>query len=70
MVHFANGGAMPQYTSPRPIHLSLRKPRNPLVAPTLLRQAGRHTNTREVSRQQASQQVRRLLRDVPPDDSP
>lgn len=34
---------MPQFTSPRPsAATSLRKPRNPLVAPAQLRQAGRH----------------------------
>jgi hypothetical protein len=70
LAHVLSGGAMPQFTSPRPINLTLRKPRNPLVAPALLRQAGRHQSTREASRMQARQQVKRALRDDLPDDSP
>jgi hypothetical protein len=52
--------------------LNLRKPRNPLVAPAQLRQAGRHQSPRDAHamRQQSQQQLRRLLRDMPPDDSP
>jgi hypothetical protein len=33
---------MPQFTSPRPLTVSMRKPRNPMVAPAQFRQAGRH----------------------------
>ncbi|MBB5206337.1 hypothetical protein HNQ51_003683 [Inhella inkyongensis] len=33
---------MPQFTSPRPLTLAMRKPRNPLVVPAQFRQAGRH----------------------------
>lgn len=63
---------MPQFTAPRPMTLNLRKPRNPLVAPAQLRQAGRHQSPRDAHamRQQSQQQLRRLLRDMPPDDSP
>jgi hypothetical protein len=63
---------MPQFTSPRPMQLHLRKPRNPLVAPALKRQAGRHQspNDAQAQRQQARLELRRLLRDRFPDDSP
>jgi hypothetical protein len=61
---------MPQFTSPRPLLLTLRKPRNPWVAAAQLRQAGRHTSARHPQRQQARQQLNRQLRDLPPDDSP
>jgi hypothetical protein len=63
---------MPQFTSPRPLQLNLRKPRNPLVAPALKRQAGRHQspNDARVQRQQARLELRRLLRERFPDDSP
>jgi len=48
---------MPQFTSPRPLGgpalLKLRKPRNPLVAPALMRQAGRHGGSQAAKRQQA-----------------
>ncbi|WP_394405543.1 hypothetical protein [Roseateles sp. BYS78W] len=48
------------------------KPRNPLVAPALKRQAGRHQspNDAHALRQQARLELRRLLRDRFPDDSP
>src|SRR5882724_5340675 len=65
--------AMPQYTSPRPMNLALRKPRNPCVAPALLRQAGRHQSPRDAvsqrrsTRTELAQQLRQL---APPDDSP
>ena len=63
---------MPQFTSPRPMQLKLRKPRNPLVAPTLKRQAGRHRSATDAQalRQQARLELRRLLRDRFPDQSP
>jgi hypothetical protein len=35
---------MTQFTSPRPLTMKLRKPRNPLVAHALMRQAGKHGN--------------------------
>ena len=53
---------MPQYTSPRPtLSVQLRKPRNPLVAPSLMRQAGRHGASAAGQRQQAQQALRREL---------
>lgn len=63
---------MPHYTAPRPMQLSLRKPRNPLVAPALQRQAGRHQSPQDAraQRQQARLDLRRLLRERFPDDSP
>ena len=63
---------MPQFTSPRPLQLKLRKPRNPLVAPALKRQAGRHQspNDARVQRQRARLDLRRLLGERFPDDSP
>lgn len=63
---------MPQFTSPRPLLLKQRKPRNPLVAPALKRQAGRHQspNDARAQRQQARQDLRHLLRERFPDDSP
>jgi len=61
---------MPQFTSPRPLNLSLRKPRNPLVAPALLRQAGRHQTAKDGKRPLARQQLKRLLQDALPDDNP
>ncbi|MFN3861261.1 MAG: hypothetical protein ACK4R2_07305 [Roseateles sp.] len=63
---------MPRFTSPRPLQIQLRKPRNPLVAPACKRQAGRHQSATDARalRQQARLQLRRLLRDRFPDDSP
>lgn len=63
---------MPQFTSPRPLQIQSRKPRNPLVAPALHRQAGRHKSPQDAyaQRQQARLELRRLLRDRFPDDSP
>ena len=63
---------MPQFTSPRPLQIKSRKPRNPLVAPAMQRQAGRHQNARDAhaQRHQARLELRRLLRDRFPDDSP
>ncbi|PZP32816.1 MAG: hypothetical protein DI603_09020 [Roseateles depolymerans] len=63
---------MPQFTSPRPLQVQLRKPRNPLVAPAQQRQAGRHQSPRDAQaqRQQARLELRRLLRERFPDDSP
>ncbi len=54
---------MPQFTSPRPAALrSLRKPRNPIVAPALLRQAGRHQGPKP--RQGAQAELRSALADL------
>lgn len=61
---------MPQFTSARPLSIPLRKPRNPVVAPALFRQAGRHQSQRDAQRQQIKAQLHRLLRSGPPDDSP
>jgi hypothetical protein len=54
------------------MRLTLRKPRNPLVAPALKRQAGRHQSPKEAQakRQQARLDLRHLLRERFPDDSP
>jgi hypothetical protein len=40
---------------------TLRKPRNPLVAPAHLRRAGRHETPGHGARQQAAQALRREL---------
>jgi len=63
---------MPQFTSPRPLQIKALKPRNPLVAPALKRQAGAHRSAHNAhaQRQQARLELRRLLRDRFPDDSP
>lgn len=63
---------MPQFTSPRPLNIKLPKPRNPLVAPAMQRQAGKHQSRHDAhaQRQQARLALRRLLRDRFPDDSP
>ncbi len=63
---------MPQFTSPRPMRISTPKPRNPVVVPALKRQAGRHQDAKDAHalRQQARLELRRLLRDRFPDDSP
>lgn len=63
---------MPQYTSPRAMTLTLRKPRNPLVAPAMKRHAGRHQSPKnaQAQRQQARLDLRHLLRERFPDDSP
>lgn len=60
---------MPQFTSPRPNALRLIKPRNPLVAPALMRQAGRHGAGQQ--RQQAKARLQKeLLQLGQPDRSP
>lgn len=63
---------MPQFTSPRPMRIKLAKPRNPLVAPAHKRHAGRHQspNDAHAQRQQARLELRSLLRDRYPDESP
>jgi hypothetical protein len=50
---------MTQFTSPRPLNLKLRKPRNPLVAHALMRQAGKHGhfNTGSSQRQTARHEL-------------
>ncbi len=52
-------------TSPRKIKLKLSqpKPRNPLVAPALQRQAGSHRKTERAQRQQAEQALRKALKE-------
>lgn len=50
---------MPQFTSPRPAQSGPRKPRNPLVAPSRLRQAGRHQPPH--ARQQAKAELRNQM---------
>ena len=61
---------MPQFTAPRPINLQLRKPRNPLVAPALMRQAGRHDagSPRQTARRDLHKQIQLL--GLPPERSP
>lgn len=60
---------MPQFTSPRPNALRLKKPRNPLVAHALMRQAGRHNAGEQ--RQQAQRRLQKeLLQLGQPDRSP
>lgn len=66
---------MSQFTAPRPRTLSLRKPRNPLVAPALMRQAGRHGNHSAKAQRQSAQrsllqEVRQLLQHNKADRSP
>ncbi|RZJ07628.1 MAG: hypothetical protein EOP39_15870 [Rubrivivax sp.] len=63
---------MPQFTSPRPMKLTVRKPRNPVAVPALKRHAGRHQSATDAYalRQQSRLELRRLLRDRLPDDSP
>lgn len=63
---------MPQFTSPRPLQLNLRKPRNPLVAPALKRQAGRHQSPQDAhaQRQRARLELRRLVHERCPDNDP
>lgn len=56
---------MPQFTSPRPsVSLSLRKPRNPLVGPALLRQAGRHGGGVKSGRQRAARSLQQELQQM------
>ncbi len=56
---------MPQFTHARPMAAkTLRKPRNPLVAPSLQRQAGRHQPAH--ARQLARADVRQALQDMHP----
>jgi hypothetical protein len=54
------------------MRINASKPRNPFVAPALKRQAGRHRSETDAhaQRQQARLELRRLLRDRFPDDSP
>ena len=55
---------MPQFTSPRPLPAAMRKPRNPLVAPAQLRQAGRHQpgHPRQDAQRALAQSLRELWR--------
>ena len=52
------------------IILSALKPRNPLVAPARMRQAGRHASPLDAARQRqhARQQLQRQLREPLPDE--
>jgi hypothetical protein len=59
---------MTQFTSPRPERLTLRKPRNPIVAPSLMRQAGRHGHNATALRQQAERVLRKEVRQLTPTD--
>lgn len=53
---------MAQFTAPRPRQATtLRKPRNPHVAPSLQRSAGRHGPTTGAKRQQEQQALKRTL---------
>lgn len=58
---------MPQFTAPRPSHLNLRKPRNPLVAHALMRQAGKHgqqklgSSQRQATRRDLQKQSQELM---------
>lgn len=61
---------MPQFTAPRPQLLTLRKPRNPLVAPSLMRQAGRHGSGAKAQRQQANLALRKQVQQTDPDRGP
>ncbi|MCU7372441.1 hypothetical protein PEC18_16605 [Paucibacter sp. O1-1] len=61
---------MTQFTSPRPQILNLRKPRNPLVAPSLMRQAGRHGSAPKAQRQQANLELRQQIWRSDSDRSP
>lgn len=56
---------MAQFISPRPLQLTLRKPRNPLVVPTQMRQAGRHQSgpSRQSGRREVQQELQRLERE-------
>ena len=49
-------------SSIRPLILAARKPRNPLVGPALMRQAGRHAggNRRQAARRELTQQISQL----------
>ncbi|ALV08867.1 hypothetical protein [Roseateles depolymerans] len=54
---------MAKFTSPRAQQtLTMRKPRNPHVAPSLKRAAGRHGPCAGAKRQQAQQTLQRELR--------
>ncbi|SEK69918.1 hypothetical protein SAMN05216359_102712 [Roseateles sp. YR242] len=53
---------MAKFTAPRPQQMLLRKPRNPHVAPSLNRSAGRHGPSTGARRQQAQQTLQRELR--------
>jgi hypothetical protein len=61
---------MTQFTAPRPQLLTLRKPRNPLVAPALMRQAGRHGGSAKAQRQQANLSLRKQVQQTDLDRGP
>ena len=60
---------MSKFVAPRPqtagLGLRLPKPRNPLVALALMRQAGRHGggNARQGARREVAEQIKQLGRD-------
>ncbi|MCV2361488.1 MULTISPECIES: hypothetical protein [Roseateles] len=62
---------MTQFTSPRPLNLKLRKPRNPLVAHALMRQAGKHGhfNTGSSQRQTARRDLHKQTLEMTLPDS-
>ncbi|MCV2369492.1 hypothetical protein [Roseateles oligotrophus] len=59
---------MTQFTSPRPLNMKLRKPRNPLVAHALMRQAGKHghfgsnSGQRQTARRELHKQTLEMTR--------
>ena len=60
---------MSRYTAPRPLNVTVSKPRNPFVAASLMRRAGSHQIGK--ARQQAQAQLRQELEQLgPPDRSP
>ncbi len=65
---------MTQFVSPRPLTIKLSKPRNPLVAPALMRQAGKHgqltsgSSQRQNARRELRQQTQEMTQ-TPPDSS-
>ncbi|MBB4845524.1 hypothetical protein HNP55_004076 [Paucibacter oligotrophus] len=64
---------MPQFVSPRPQAQRLLKPRNPLVAPALMRLAGRHggPQTKGKQRQSAQRDLQKQIQTLgSPDGGP
>lgn len=63
---------MSQFIAPRPQLLRIKpaKPRNPLVAPCLMRQAGRHDSARHAQRQSAQKTLRQELQRLSEPPSP
>lgn len=63
---------MSQFIAPRPqlLRIKASKPRNPLVAPSLMRQAGRHDSSRHTQRQNAQKTLRLELQRLSETQSP